>query len=140
MKQTLQAFWNWMGNRSKAAEVSVHDVYSRETAAHLSTVKDCSPVMALPRIRAWMSWVPTKDDNNQCVWKKKKVTQSSLQINGCIGMYIRTSSLLYSVLYQVFPPGFFVIIYETFYVYKYLQQRPRSIRLNQIKKHDKTLK
>lgn len=30
---------------------------------YLPTVKDCNPVMALPRIRAWMSWVPGGGDN-----------------------------------------------------------------------------
>ncbi len=45
-----------MGYRSKLSGVGGHDV----TAAQLSTVKDCSPVMALPRIKAWISWVPTK--------------------------------------------------------------------------------
>lgn len=45
---------------------------------YFSTVNDCSPVMALPRISAWMSWVPV--NNNE---KLKMFTQRHLNYLFC---------------------------------------------------------
>lgn len=43
---------------------------------YLSTLKACSPVMALPRIRAWMSWVP--GGGAQRKWKVTTPTTPSV--------------------------------------------------------------
>lgn len=53
---TFQMIWSLLVTSDGLDGICISDVWERRS--YLPTVKDCNPVMARPRIRAWMSWVP----------------------------------------------------------------------------------